>query len=280
MNALPSISLLVSTYNWPQALTCVLDAIRRQRHRPLEVIIADDGSGEDTRAVIERAARAMPVPVAHVWHPDEGFRAAAIRNRGLAIARGDYIVQIDGDILLHPEALGAHARWARPGSFVQGSRALLSPAATQRVLQQGSGEAAAALRPWHHGIGGRLNAWYAPVLAPLVRGTRDPVERIRGCHLAYWRDDMQRVNGYDASYVGWGREDSDFTLRLGHAGVVRRNLKFAAVAFHLWHPPAARYAVDQNSAALDAARRERRIRARSGLAESAAAPMSCSPESS
>lgn len=279
MNTSPPISLLVSTYNWPQALACVLDAVRRQRQQPLEVIVADDGSGDETRALITREARTFPVPLVHVWHPDEGFRAAAIRNRGLAVARGEYIVQIDGDILLHPDALGAHARFARRGRFVQGSRALLSPSRTEAILQQGSGEVAATLRPWQRGIGGRLNAWYAPMLAPLVRGSRDTVERIRGCHIAFWRDDVQRVNGYDESYEGWGREDSDLTMRLGHAGIARRNLKFAAVAFHLWHAPAARHAYDRNSAELETARRERRIRARRGLDELRCTPVTFPSES-
>lgn len=278
MRTTPTISLLVSTYNWPEALTCVLDAIRRQTHHPLEVIIADDGSRDDTRALIAREARRFPVPLYHVWHPDEGFRAAAIRNRGVAQARGDYIVQIDGDILLHPMALAAHARVAQRGRFVQGSRALLSPDRTRAILAGGTAEAVTTLRPWSRGVQGRLNAWYAPWLASWVRGTRDTVERIRGCHLAFWREDLLRVDGYDETYEGWGREDSDLTLRLGHTGVGRYNLKFAAVAFHLWHPPAVRDAVDRNTEALERARRERRIRAQRGLSHHVTTAPAPSPD--
>ena len=284
MSTTPRISLLVSTYNWPQALACVLEAIRHQTQHPLEVIVADDGSGDDTRTLLAQQARTFPVPLHHVWHPDAGFRAAAIRNRGIAQAQGEYIVQIDGDILLHPAALAAHARFAQRGSFVQGSRALLSAERTQSLL---AGEAAevgrrvATLGPWSRGVHGMLNAWYAPALSRWVRGSRDTVHRIRGCHIAFWRDDILRVNGYDESYEGWGREDSDLTLRLGHAGLMRRNLKFSAVAFHLWHPAAARDALDRNTHALETARLEQRVRARRGIAEHAlhiahAAPSSLS----
>lgn len=256
-----SMSLLVSTYNWPQALALVLSAVRQQSLLPCEVLVADDGSGPDTRALIDHEAQSFPVPLVHVWHEDRGFRAAAIRNQAIARARGDYIVQIDGDILLHPGALAAHAAWAQRGSFVQGSRALLTQARTADLLRTG----VVPLGPLSPGVQRRLNAWYAPWLAPLSGGTRDTVERIRGCHTAFWRDDLLRVNGYDEAYEGWGREDSDLTLRLGHAGVVRRNIKFSAVAFHLWHPQQSRGAFDRNSERLAQARAERRVRAQRGL---------------
>lgn len=254
-------SLLVATYNWPQALALVLAAVRQQTMLPQEVLIADDGSGSDTRALIEREARTFPVPLVHVWHEDRGFRAAAIRNQAIAQSRGDYVVQIDGDIVLHPGALAAHAAWARRGSFVQGSRALLTEARTAELLRTGL----VPLGPFARGVERRLNAWYAPWLAGMSRGTRDTIERIRGCHIAFWRDDLLRVNGYDEAYEGWGREDSDLTLRLGNAGIVRRNLKFAAVAFHLWHRQQSRDAFDRNSERLAQARREGRVRAQRGL---------------
>lgn len=257
----PSISLVVSTYNWPRALELVLASVRAQRLLPVEVLVADDGSRDETRALVAREASTFPVPLVHVWHEDRGFRAAAIRNKAIAQARGEYVVQIDGDIVLHPAVIGAHAAYAQPGSFVQGSRALLTPSRTAALLAEGL----SPLGPLSRGIAHRLNALYAPWLAPLSLGTRDTVSRIRGCHIAFWRDDLLRVNGYDEAYEGWGREDSDLTLRLGHAGVSRRNLKFAAVAFHLWHQPQSRDAFARNDDRLSQARAERRIRAVRGL---------------
>lgn len=255
------VSLLIATYNWPRALSLVLDAVQVQHELPHEVLIADDGSGPETRDVIAQHAANFPVPVHHVWHEDRGFRAAAIRNRAIARATGDYVLQIDGDIVLHPGAVAAHRQRARPGTFVQGSRALLSQQRTARLLDSGL----TPLGPFSSGVSHRINAWYAPALAPLSLGSRDTVSRIRGCHIAFWRDDLLRVNGYDESYEGWGREDSDLTMRLGHAGVMRRNLKFSAVAFHLWHAQNSRNALDRNTERLAAAKAERRVRARIGL---------------
>ena len=130
----PTISLLIATYNWPQALALVLASVRAQRVPPLEVVIADDGSGDDTRRVIEREGQHFPVPIVHVWHEDTGFRLAAIRNKAIAQSRGEYVVQIDGDIVVHSEFMAGHVRFARRGSYVQGSRALLSEAVTNRLF--------------------------------------------------------------------------------------------------------------------------------------------------
>lgn len=249
----PLVSLLVSTYNWPRALAVVLESVRRQRTLPHEVIVADDGSGPDTRQLIEQLAARFPVPLRHVWHEDEGFRLSAIRNKGIAAAQGDYIVQIDGDIMLHPAFVAAHVAFARRGSWVQGSRALLSAECTERLLngtQHDIGTLSA-------GVGQRQNALYVPWLAPLFRGPRDGMKRVRGAHMAFWRDDLVRVNGYDEAIEGWGREDSELATRLLNAGVRRRNVKFAAVAYHLWHKQANFDAIDRNHQRLERTLHER-----------------------
>lgn len=257
----PTISLVIATYNWPQALSLVLASVRAQRVLPFEIVIADDGSRDDTRTLIQREATQSPVPVVHVWHEDRGFRLAAIRNKAIAQARGDYVVQIDGDIVLHPGFIAGHARFARRGSYVQGSRALLSEAVTSRLFA-GDDVPVSWYAP---GITHRANAVYAPWLAPFVRGPAGPLRRTRGCHMAFWRDDLIRVNGYDEQMEGWGREDSELALRLINAGVVRRNLKFSSVAFHLWHRLANQDAVERNHERFERAQRERLTRAERGL---------------
>lgn len=259
--AAPAISLVIATYNWPQALSVVLASVRVQRTRPLEVIIADDGSRDDTRALIAREAQSSPIPIVHVWHEDTGFRLAAIRNKAIVQARGDYVVQIDGDIVLHAEFLTGHARFARRGSYVQGSRALMSEALTTRLFAGRD----VPLRWYTRGITHRANAVYAPWLSRYVRGPRGAMHRTRGCHMAFWRDDLVRVNGYDEQMEGWGREDSELALRLINAGVVRRNLKFSAVAYHLWHRMANQDALARNQERLERTQRERLTRADYGL---------------
>lgn len=254
-------SLVVSTYNWPAALRAVLLSVRAQRVLPAEVVIADDGSGPETGEVIGTISEGFPVPVRHVWHEDVGFRAATIRNKAIAAAREPYIIQLDGDLVLHPDFVGTHLSFAREGAFVQGSRVLLGAEWTARCLA--TGETPRTL--FARGIRNRLNAINLPWLSSVVRGSTDPFHRVRGCNLAFWRADAIRVNGYNEDIQGWGREDNEFVLRLGHAGVRRRNLKYGAIAWHLHHAYRSREDVTRNHAMLEEARSTRAVRCATGI---------------
>lgn len=245
----PTCAVVITTYNWPGALSLALTALSSQERLPDEVLVADDGSDARTADVIARHAASYPVPLHHVWHEDHGFRAGAIRNRAIMRSTSEYIIQIDGDILLHPDAVRHHLANARRATFVQGSRALLTASLTRKMLDTSRSR----VRPFERGVRHRLNAWYLPLLAPLAsRTTTDPLSRVRGCHVAYWRDDVLRINGYNEAMVGWGLEDSEFVARLQHASVARRTLKFSAVAWHLWHLERARDAVPRNRAIYEA----------------------------
>jgi len=233
----PTSSLVIATYNWPQALRVVLESVRAQRAPPTEVVIADDGSGEPTRRVVEEMAAALPCPIVHVWHPDDGFKLAQIRNKAVARARGDYVIQIDGDMVLAPDFVGDHVDAAEPGCFVGGSRARLDAEASRSVLEGGG-----VPGPLGAGVRNRLNATrVAPVgrlLSAVVRGA-DPW-RVRGGNMGFWRKDFIAVNGYDEAFVGWGREDTDLVLRFHRRGLRRRYFKLRGVAFHLHHREASR----------------------------------------
>lgn len=256
----PRISLMVATYNWPEALELTLCSALRQSVLPMEILVADDGSTEETARLVRAVAAHARVPVRHVWHPDEGFRLAAIRNRAIAAAAGDYIVQIDGDILLHRHFLRDHARFARRGSFVSGSRLLLTEPLTRRLLGR---HEAPSFSFASKGVRHRLNGVRAPWLSPLLAGYG--ADRTRGCNMAFWRDDMVRVNGYDESFRGWGAEDFELALRLRHSGVCHRTLKFSAIAFHLWHPERSRDAVSRNEALLASTRESGSRRCADGI---------------
>jgi glycosyltransferase involved in cell wall biosynthesis len=239
-------SLIISTYNWPQALEVVLKSVARQHELPTEVIIADDGSREETRALIERFQQDFPVPLRHCWHEDTGFRLAAIRNKAMALATGEYILSIDGDMVLHPDFVKSHKRMARHKTFIQGKRVLLQPEITQQILQT---------KQWHitplsKGIINRFNAVSSGVLARLASKKRPDIKAIRGCNMAFWRSDVLKVNGFNEDITGWGREDSEFAIRLLNAGVERRNLPFGGVGYHLYHPENARTSLAENDKIL------------------------------
>jgi O-antigen ligase len=242
------VSLILLTYNWPEALAKVLDSIAAQSRLPDEVIVADDGSGESTRAVVEAAAKCFPVPLRHVWHEDLGFRAARCRNRGIAACRGDYIVLIDGDMVLHRHFVADHLALAEPGYFLQGGRFKTRPRETARLLAGGR----PIFAPWadvdFHVFDG-IKRLYAFRSLPLARWKSRGRNggRVMSCNTSFWRADLLRVNGFDERMEGYGAEDRELAARLGNAGVRRRQVKWAGLAMHLDHPSRAQPDVDDMS---------------------------------
>ena len=239
-----TISVVITTYNRPDALEAVVRACFMQNDKNFEIIIADDGSTANTRTCVERLAAGAPVPVQHVWQPDRGFRAAMARNRGTLAAKGDYIVFLDGDCIPQRDFIARHRALSQPGYLVSGSRILLSEPLTRRVLEHNIDVAATPLSTrlaWR--LRGDLNKVLQLALRwpDLARTSRKfSWRRIKSCNLGVWRTDLERVNGFDESFTGWGHEDSDLVVRLFHAGVMRKDGAFATEVFHLWHREAQR----------------------------------------
>ena len=248
MQQAPFISVVITTYNRPDALTAVVEALFAQSDKQFEIVIADDGSKEATRDCVDALKARSPVPLQHVWQPDDGFRAAMARNRGTLAARGDYIVFLDGDCVPQRDFIAQHRKLAKRGFLVSGSRVLLSPALTERILTEHIDlPATGALEQLKNRLRGDVNK----VLQVLVRwpdlgreSRRFTWRRIKSCNLGVWRSDLDMVDGFDESFLGWGHEDSDLVVRLFNGGVMRKDGAFATEVFHLWHREAKR---DQES---------------------------------
>jgi len=239
-------TLIVTTFNWPAALDLTLKSIARQTVAPEEVIVADDGSGPDTAEVVERWKRRIAAPVQHLWQPHEGFRLARSRNRAIAAATGDYLMIVDGDMVLHRHFVADHLNAARPGSFIQGVRLLTEAEAADRMLREGSLD----LHVFSRGIRRRRHAVRNLALSRLLFWERVGQSAIRGCNQAYWKSDLLHVNGFNEAFVGWGREDNEIAARLYNVGIRRRNLKFQALAIHLHHPSRHPQGANPNDAIL------------------------------
>lgn len=240
------ISLIITTYNWKEALRFSLSSVLAQTLPPSEIIVADDGSRPDTGELVRELAVAAPVPVIHSWQEDQGFRLAMSRNKAIARARGAYIILIDGDIVLDHRFVADHRDFARLGHFVQGTRALLSHDLTERVLA--SGELRQPL--FARGVENRKNCLRSLLLARLFSFRSWRLPGVKTCNFAFWKRDALAINGFNEEFVGWGREDSEFTARLLNAGVRRQNLKFCALGYHLYHPMNERDRLSINDAIL------------------------------
>ncbi|MEA2879019.1 MAG: hypothetical protein QOF14_4215 [Hyphomicrobiales bacterium] len=263
------VSLIVSTYNRPDALGAVLRSLARQTDRNFEIVVADDGSGPQTREVIDGWVSKVGVPLRHVWQEDRGFRLAEIRNRAIAASAGSYLIFIDGDCIARPDFVAAHRRLAEPGYFVGGNRVLLSKTLTEAILADDLEAEVWPLASWAvfraRGQVNRLMPLLTLPLGALRKRLATEWEGVRGGNFAFFRADLDKVDGFETSFVGWGLEDSDIVIRMIRAGVKRKDGRFATGVLHLWHQDADRSQFDANQEKLDELLENDRVRALRGL---------------
>jgi glycosyltransferase involved in cell wall biosynthesis len=260
-------SLLIATYNWPEALELCLKSVLHQRVLPGEVIIADDGSRDETRNLIESFQKKFPIPLSHIWQPDEGFQLARIRNKGIAEANFPYIIQIDGDLILHPFFIKDHLQLKKKDWFTTGSRVLLSPETSQRLLENHSIELTKYSFGNRNFFNGLRSYWLRHMMANKYKTKGKNMFYVKGCNMAFWKEDLLKVNGYNESFYGWGREDSELAIRLMNAGVKKQFIKMGGICYHLYHREASREMEEKNTQMMEDAIHHKTIWAEKGISQ-------------
>lgn len=230
-------SIIVSTYNWPQALQICLGSILKQTVLPDEIVIADDGSTGETRRFVEEMQAKSNVPIEHVWHEDKGFRRTTIMNKAIARASGDYILQVDGDVILSPHFVSDHLELAEKNYFVCGSRVKLTPQNTQEILATSQFKLKYSSLPLTFLLNSFRSRLFRHLLAE--RYARK-IDHLRGCNMAFWKNDLIKVNGYNEDLAQWGHEDGELAYRLHFAGVKKKALKMGGNVYHLYHKEASK----------------------------------------
>ncbi|MBX9586372.1 MAG: glycosyltransferase family 2 protein [Gammaproteobacteria bacterium] len=237
LNNVPNLlSVIVTTYNRPDALSLVLQGLALQTKKNFEVLVADDGSTTETKSLIEN--NRWNFPIKHIWHEDQGFRAALIRNLAVKEAQGDYLLFIDGDCVPCSDFIKRHSELAEKGWFVAGSRLLLSPALTEDAV---TGKKKILQWNFWHWLVARITGQCNRIL-PLLHlpflPRKNKSQEWRGaktCNLAMWHDDFNLIKGFNEHFIGWGYEDSDLVIRLLRANVRRKQGRSAVTVLHLWH---------------------------------------------
>jgi len=222
-----SISLIISTYNSDKMLRLCLHSVARQTILPNEVIVADDGSTEETKRCVDLMRTIIKCPVKHVWQRDDGFQLSKIRNKAIAIAECDYIIQIDGDLILDKHFVEDHLNHAKKRFLSAGSRCLLTKGKTNEVM----GKEHYSPHWFSLGIKSRENGVRIPFLTHFLKRGK----RVLGCNMAFFRSDIVAINGYNENLTGWGHEDLELKQRMINSGMRVQRIKFCAVTFHLWH---------------------------------------------
>ncbi|MEZ4858104.1 MAG: glycosyltransferase family 2 protein [Flavobacteriaceae bacterium] len=235
-------TLLVSTYNWPEALELVFKSVENQSLKPDEFLIADDGSKPETKKLIDTYIQKTTIPVVHIWHEDLGFRRSSILNKAIAKATGDYIIQTDGDCILHKDFMKDHKNNAEENCYLFGSRvSILEPFLEELFRRK---------KIWFHffskGIKKRGRTLRIPFLAKRNTPKSELSHKLRGCNLSFWKKDFIAVNGYNEAMTGWGREDSELMVRMLNNGIKGKRLKFGGIVYHIWHKTASKHNFNKN----------------------------------
>jgi len=238
------VSLIITTYNWPEALLLVLKSIEKQSINPAEIIIADDGSRKETANIIKKFSRKTKINIIHSWQEDIGYRLSMSRNKAIAKSKCEYIVMIDGDMILHPNFIEDHINFSKPGTFVQGVRAKIAGSKSNEILKNGS----IFFKTFDIGLKSRRYSIRSKLLCFLFSGKKyfNRLNMFLGCNMAFFRRDCININGFNEDFIGWGRDDSEFGARMLHSGLNRRDLRFNAVAYHIHHEGNSRAMLERN----------------------------------
>ncbi len=243
------VSVIITTYNRPKALDIALKSLQQQTHKNFEVLVADDGSEADTKAIIEKYAN--HISLKHIWQEDNGFQAAAIRNKAAAQTSGEYLIFMDGDIVAFPDFIEQHILLAELGWFVAGNRILLNEQLSTDWEIANNNPLSWHKFDWlkarYHQSINRLLPLIK--LSPNAKWRKKSPTQWKGaktCNLAVWKKDFIDINGFDESYQGWGHEDADLAIRLIQNKTYRKDGRFAVPVLHLWHPENSRHNEQEN----------------------------------
>lgn len=224
-------TLVTPTYNWPEALELLLLSITKQTVLPSEVIVADDGSKEDTRLLIEHFQKSFPVPLIHVWHEDNGNQKPKIMNKAIAKAKYEYIVEIDGDIITHPNFVEDHLTYAEKGVYLFGSRVNIQKSILESIFKKKT----TSFHFFSKGIKKRGRTLRIPFFMNFAKLIDKRSSKLRGCNMSFWREDFIKINGFNEGLIGWGIDDSEMIQRLHNIGIQGKRLKNVAIAYHIHH---------------------------------------------
>ncbi|MCF7568223.1 glycosyltransferase family 2 protein [Sabulilitoribacter arenilitoris] len=231
MNQNINSTLIISTYNWSEALELVLMSVKNQKVFPTEVIIADDGSKKETKLLIEFFQKDFPVPLKHIWHEDIGFNKSMILNKAVSKSIGDYIIQTDGDCILHNSFIKNHLKFAKINHYLFGSRVNIQAFYLKDLFLKKQ----TSFHVFSKGIKKRTRAIYAPFLTILYKTKNVFSKKFRGCNTSYFKSDFLAVNGYNEDFKGWGREDSELALRFHNRGIRGKRLRYCGIVYHIFH---------------------------------------------
>jgi glycosyltransferase involved in cell wall biosynthesis len=239
LSPLPTVSVILSTYNQPDWLEKVLWGYQNQSFREFEIVIADDGSGMDTLAVIDRFQQQTHLQLVHVWHEDRGFQKSQILNKAILAASGEYLIFSDGDCIPRHDFVEVHIREARPGFFLSGGYFMLPKALSKLISKDHifSGQAFDARWLYENGLPSTYKTLKLTAQGwqqALLNGLTPTKATWNGHNASGWKEDILSVNGFNED-MQYGGQDRELGERLMNKGLRGRQIRYSAVCLHLDH---------------------------------------------
>lgn len=248
------VSVVITTYNRPHYLKRAIEGYLYQGRLPDEIIVADDGSGEETALMLKEIQQDVRVPIIHVWHEDKGFRAAKIRNKAIARSLGEYLIISDDDSIPDMSMVEDHLEYAEKGYFIQGHRVLLGPEVSKYFTFKDISLSKLLKLLISRQIKNVSNTLRLPI--PLIRASQR-LKGIRSCNMSFFKRDFIAINGFNEDFIGWGKEDSELVVRFYKYGLKRKDIKFRACCYHLYHTHYERDNLEKNIALLEMSKNEK-----------------------
>ena len=267
------IAVVLATYNQPRWLEKVLWGYAAQTHREFEVVIADDGSGPETKEVIDRVHTESKLALRHVWHEDRGFRKSEILNRGILATEADYLIFSDGDCIPREDLVAVHARHAAPGRFLSGGYLKLPADVSERITLDDIRSRRVSDMAWLRKMGWRpghraLRLTRSSALATLLDAVTPTGPTWNGHNASTWRTALIAANGFDLD-MPYGGQDRALGERLVNLGLRGKQIRHRAPCMHLDHgrPYKDQAKIEANLAKRRSIRENRETRARLGITE-------------
>jgi hypothetical protein len=256
-----SCTLIIPTYNWPEALELVLLSVLDQSVMPQEIIIGDDGSKPETKGLIKKFEKQFNLPLIYIWHEDQGNRKSIMMNKAIAKSSFPYIIEIDGDVILQKDFIKDHLSLARPNTYLYGSRVSIQKSKLKSLFAKKQ----IKFNYFSSGIKKRNRTLRIPFLANTASSHLFLSGKVRGCNISFWREDFIKINGYNEDFTGWGMEDSEMILRMVNAGIYGKRLKQKGIIYHIYHKEQDKSFVKRNREIEKITKTSKRIRASKGI---------------
>ena len=234
------VSVIFTTYNHPKWLEKTLWGFSAQTHRDFEIVVADDGSGAETKEVIDRVRAESKMDIQHIWHADSGFQKCVIMNKALLAAKYDYVVFTDGDCIPAPDFLEWHVKLAKPRTFLSGGYVKLPLDVSQQITKDDIVSGRATNVEWlkQQGVPASLKLLKLKTGATMAT-ILDSISTTRaswnGHNASTWKEHAIATNGFDER-MQYGGQDREFGERLENMGVKGKRIRFRAACVHLDHP--------------------------------------------